>query len=387
MDLGSPITAALDYTPIGILVVRRDYNVRFWNACLEDWTGIPRADMIGHDLTQRYPQLGEPLYRSRLEGVFAGGPPVVFSAQLHRCIIPARLRDGTLRVQQTTVTAIPSSDGQDTYAMFAIQDLTDLTRQVQDYRRMRDQALAEARERRRAEEEVRQHAVELEARNADLDAFSHTVAHDLKAPLNLIQGYSDLILDYGIDTGTGEGKQYLKEIGRAVHRMNRIIREILLLSQVRKAEVTREPLIMSDIIDEACARLTDVIAAKQATLDRPDQWPVATGYGPWIEEVWANYLSNALKYGGHPPHMTLGADAPMNGQVRFWIKDNGQGLTAADCDRLFTQFTRLDQVDAQGHGLGLSIVRRIIEKLGGEVGVTSELNQGSTFSFTLPVSG
>nr|MBP7687134.1 HAMP domain-containing histidine kinase [Thermoflexales bacterium] len=258
---------------------------------------------------------------------------------------------------------------------------------VQDYRHMRDQALAEARERRRAEEEVRQHAVELEARNADLDAFSHTVAHDLKAPLNLIQSYNDLILDYGLDTGAPESKQYLKETRRAVDRMNRIIREILLLSQVRKAEVAREPLCMSDIIDEARARLTDVIAAKQATLVLPDQWPVATGYGPWIEEVWANYLSNALKYGGQPPHLVLGADAPRNGQVRFWIKDNGQGLATADCGRLFTQFTRLDQVDVQGHGLGLSIVRRIIEKLGGEVGVDSELNRGSTFSFTLPVRG
>ena len=344
MDLGSPITTALDYVPIGILIVRRDYTVRFWNACLEDWTGIPRADIVGHDLMQHYPRLGEPLYRSRIAGVFAGGPPVVFSSQLHRYIIPAQLRDGGLRVQQTTVTAIPSNDGRDTYAMFAIQDLSDLTRQVQDYRHMRDQALAEARERRRAEEEVRQHAVELEARNADLDAFSHTVAHDLKAPLNLIQGYSDLILDYGIDTGTPEGKQYLKETRRAVDRMNRIIREILLLSQVRKAEVAREPLCMSDIIDEARARLTDVIAAKHATLEIPGQWPVATGYGPWIEEVWANYLSNALKYGGQPPHLVLGADAPRNGQVRFWIKDNGQGLAAADCGRLFTQFTRLDQV-------------------------------------------
>jgi len=385
MDLGSPIISALDYAPIGILIVRRDYNVRFWNACLEDWTGIPRTDIVEHDLTQRFPHLGEPLYRSRIEGVFAGGPPVVFSSQLHRYIIPARLRDGSLRVQQTTVTAVPSSDGQDTYAMFAIQDLTDLTRQVQDYRRMRDQALAEARDRRRAEEEVRQYAAELEARNADLDAFSHTVAHDLKAPLNLIAGYNDLLIDYGIDARTPEGKQYLKEIGRAVNRMSRIIREILLLSQVRKAEVAREPLNMGDIIDEARARLTDIIAASHATLEMPEEWPIALGYGPWIEEVWANYLSNALKYGGMPPHIVLGADAPVNGRVRFWIKDNGQGLTETDCGRLFTQFTRLEQVNVQGHGLGLSIVRRIVEKLGGEVGVESELNHGSTFSFTLPV--
>jgi signal transduction histidine kinase len=169
--------------------------------------------------------------------------------------------------------------------------------------------------------------------------------------------------------------------------MHRIIREILLLSQVRKVNVAREPVCMREIVDEARSRLIDLITSGQATLEIPEHWPVALGHGPWIEEVWANYLSNALKYGGQPPHIVLGADAPANGQVRFWIKDNGPGLTAADCACLFAPFTRLDQVSTQGHGLGLSIVRHIVEKLGGEVGVESRINYGSTFSFTLPAAG
>jgi two-component system sensor histidine kinase/response regulator len=119
------------------------------------------------------------------------------------------------------------------------------------------------------------------------------------------------------------------------------------------------------------------------------------GHGPWIEEVWANYISNALKYGGSPPRIELGADPPppsppsggTEGEarmVRFWVRDNGPGLTPEEQARLFTPFTRLEQVRAKGHGLGLSIVRRIVEKLGGQVGVESEVGQSSTFSFTLP---
>ena len=114
---------------------------------------------------------------------------------------------------------------------------------------------------------------------------------------------------------------------------------------------------------------------------------MALGYGPWIEEVWVNYLSNALKYGGSPstpPQIELGAEAQPDGLVRFWLRDHGPGIPAESQAHLFTQFTRLDQVRAQGHGLGLSIVRRIVEKLGGQVGVISQVGQGSTFFFALP---
>jgi two-component system sensor histidine kinase/response regulator len=100
--------------------------------------------------------------------------------------------------------------------------------------------------------------------------------------------------------------------------------------------------------------------------------------------VWANYISNAIKYGGRPPHIELGATAQDDGMVRFWVRDNGAGLTPEEQTRLFIPFTRLDQVQVKGHGLGLSIVRRIVGKLGGQVGVESQVGQGSVFSFTLP---
>jgi signal transduction histidine kinase len=113
-------------------------------------------------------------------------------------------------------------------------------------------------------------------------------------------------------------------------------------------------------------------------------WPMVLGYAPWLQEVWANYLSNGLKYGGWPPRLTLGAAPQSNGMIRFWVQDNGPGLTPEAQGLLFTEFTRLEELRAEGHGLGLSIVRRIVEKLGGEVGVESTLGQGSVFYFTLP---
>jgi two-component system, sensor histidine kinase and response regulator len=180
-------------------------------------------------------------------------------------------------------------------------------------------------------------------------------------------------------------------------KMSSIIDDLLLLAETRSAEVDRKPLDMVSIVSEAQQRLADVAEQSHAEIVLLDvsTWPVALGYAPWVEEVWANYLSNALKYGGQPPCIELGA-APLpnppplagegegGGRVRFWVRDNGAGLTPEDQARLFTPFTRLDQVRVKGHGLGLSIVRRIVEKLGGQVGVESQVGQGSTFSFTLP---
>jgi signal transduction histidine kinase len=167
--------------------------------------------------------------------------------------------------------------------------------------------------------------------------------------------------------------------------MGSIVDELLLLSTVRQMEdVERKPLDMHAIVTEALRRLKGLRDEHQAEITLPDAWPTALGYGPWVEEVWVNYLSNAIKYGGDPPRAELGATVEADTQVRFWLRDNGAGIRPEDQQRLFTPFTRLDQAQAKGQGLGLSIVRRIVEKLGGRVGVRSEFGSGSEFYFTLP---
>ena len=149
-----------------------------------------------------------------------------------------------------------------------------------------------------------------------------------------------------------------------------------------------QPLDMGQIVNEARQRLAHMSQECGAEMVLPQAWPQAAGYGPWIEEVWANYLSNALKYGGTPsaaPRVELGATEQPDGLVRFWVRDHGPGLTPEQQAHLFTPFTRLDR-SCKGHGLGLSIVRRIIEKLGGQAGVESAgiPGEGSRFYFTLP---
>jgi GAF domain-containing protein len=234
---------------------------------------------------------------------------------------------------------------------------------------------------------LRQYAAELEAQNAELDAFAHTVAHDLKTPLTSLIGFSSLLNMRLDETADERLRSTLEIIGQNGRKMRNIIDELLLLASVRKMEeVEVSSLDMDGIVGEAMVRLMDVITENQADIMFPEVWPATIGYGPWVEEVWTNYLSNAIKYGGKPPLVELGAEEQADGMVRFWIRDNGDGLSSEDSKQLFTPFTRLHQVEIKGHGLGLSIVQRIVEKLGGQVGVesTGKAGEGSTFFFTLP---
>ncbi|HRF96947.1 MAG TPA: ATP-binding protein, partial [Aggregatilineales bacterium] len=91
-------------------------------------------------------------------------------------------------------------------------------------------------------------------------------------------------------------------------------------------------------------RLSLLIEETKADIDYPSDFPIAMGYAPWVEEIWVNYVSNALKYGGRPAKVTIGADDPKDGMIRFWVRDNGRGLTPEEQGRVFTPFTRLNQV-------------------------------------------
>ncbi len=216
----------------------------------------------------------------------------------------------------------------------------------------------------------------------ELDAFSHTVAHDLRNPLAAVVGYTSLMLS-GPVAADPETKRQLEMIMRSGDRMGRIIEELLLLAGVRKTEPQIAELDMAKVVAEVQDRLDFTLKEAGAEVVVPASWPAALGHAAWVEEVWTNYITNAVKYGGKPPRVELGADPATDGMIRFWVRDNGPGISKEDQARLFTPHTRLDQVRAKGHGLGLSIVRRIARKLGGDVFVESAPGQGSVFGFTL----
>lgn len=164
--------AILDHSPIGQMVLREDLVVVFWNRCLESWTGVPRSELLGKSILDYYPHLGNAKYSDRLASLLKGGPPIIFSSQLHRYIIPAPLPGGKFRFQYTVVTTIPAFVPDTHYAMFAIQDVTSLTEAIENHRKAHDWLLAEMGERRKTEAQLVKSTEELTRLNQILHESS-----------------------------------------------------------------------------------------------------------------------------------------------------------------------------------------------------------------------
>jgi signal transduction histidine kinase/predicted negative regulator of RcsB-dependent stress response len=240
----------------------------------------------------------------------------------------------------------------------------------------------------------RKRSEELEEQNAELDAFSHTVAHDLRNPLGGILNLVDS-LDQGWESIPPTVRsEMLQSAGEAARRSLNIMDGLLLLANVRSTEdMELESVDLEVSLDDAWELLQHLVTETGAVLEKdPSPWPRARGFQPWLVEVWLNYLSNAMIHGGHPPLMKAGWKREGE-EVLFYVSDNGPGLSQDERRMLFLPFEKLHQVRSKGHGLGLSIVKRIITRIGGTVGVESPAwggaegpSPGSTFFFTLPAA-
>jgi two-component system sensor histidine kinase/response regulator len=223
-------------------------------------------------------------------------------------------------------------------------------RQQQLYIQNQNQALAQR------TLELQARTEELEKRNLELDAFAHTVAHDLKNPLGGVVGLTEVLLSEcsSPQPRTAKVLERLGVVAQAGQQAINIIDALLLLAGVsRQKKMVMNTFNMATVINKIVnQRLNYVIKQKKAQVEQPAQWSDVYSYAPWVEEIWINYISNAIKYGGHPPHIILG-ETLLDNSVRFWVQDNGEGLTPEAQADLFTPFNRLHQKRVEGHGLGL----------------------------------
>jgi signal transduction histidine kinase len=234
---------------------------------------------------------------------------------------------------------------------------------------------------------LRHRTLDLQVCYKQLDSFSSALISDIRGPLGLIVSFAQALERDHEVLPDEELHRYLALIAQRGREVVEAVDGLLATQPGPSQEIEEEikPLDTASIVAEAMERLTYMIERYQAEVVLPESWPMAQGYGPWVEEVWFNYLSNAIKYGGCPPHVELGFDVSASA-VRFWVRDNGPGLAPEEQVRLFVPVARPSLSRDTVYGMGLSLVRRIVEKLGGQVGIESEVGQGSIFYFTLPVA-
>ena len=237
----------------------------------------------------------------------------------------------------------------------------------------------------RLQKELFAKSQDLAQKNAELDAYAHTIAHSLKTPLAAAVRFLEILNKFKSDGLSAEQQHLAEQAQSALAMTGEAIDALLLLSTVAQKNVELNPLDMESLVGQALNQLAEMISRTQSTVRVPPTWPQALGYAPWVGEVWLNLLSNALKYGGSPALIEL-AGVSDRAHVRFSVRDNGKPLSEDERNRVFTPFTRLHQERASGHGLGLATVQRIVTKLGGMVGVTDGSGGGNEFFFTLPAA-
>jgi len=239
---------------------------------------------------------------------------------------------------------------------------------------------------RQAREELAKRAAELEAANKELESFTYSVSHDLRAPLRHVVGYAELLQKQSSASLDEKGRRYMAMILEASKRMGNLIDDLLGFSRIGRAEARKTAVSLDQLVREVIAEL------KQDTKDRDIAWtvgalPVCYGDRSMLKVALMNLLSNAVKFTRIRPRakIEIGCADGKDNQVELFVADNGAGFDIQYVNKLFGVFQRLHRAEEfEGTGIGLATVQRIIHRHGGEVRAQGAVDQGATFYFSLP---
>jgi signal transduction histidine kinase/CheY-like chemotaxis protein len=234
-------------------------------------------------------------------------------------------------------------------------------------------------------EELRRRSLELEVLNRELEAFSYSVAHDLRSPLITIDGFGNLLKEACGENLTEESRGYLSRITQATERAKQLIEDLLSLSKIVRAPMKAAPVQLGPIAAEIAAGLKERYKERHVQFECGDG--IANADAGMVRIVLENLLSNAWKFSSKQPHakVQFGVSSSTSDLTTFFVRDNGAGFDPRYCANLFSPFHRLHtQEQFPGTGIGLATVRRIVNRHGGEIRAEAQVNQGACFYFSLP---
>ncbi len=234
------------------------------------------------------------------------------------------------------------------------------------------------------EEAVTQRTAELRRSNLQLETFVNSIAHDLRAPLRSMQGFAQLLVQEHSDKLNQQGRDYANYINTAAQMMDRLLIDLLAFSRINQQKIELVPVPMERIVESALSGCDAEIFKSEATIDSTSPWPTVLAHQATLQQVLVNLIGNAVKFVDQKaPQVRLRSEARPGNVVRIWVEDNGIGVPAEFHEQIFQVFKRLHTTAYPGTGIGLAIVQKGVERMGGRVGLVSAPGEGSRFWFEL----
>ena len=356
---------AVEQSPESIVITDLEPRIEYVNESFVRVSGYTRDEALGRNPSMLQSGLTAAETHRSLWAALAAGD--IWQGELIN-----KRKNGDIYTEWASISPVRQPDGRITHYLAVKSDISEKKRTDAELERHRDHL----------EELVNERTEALARANRELESFSYSISHDLRAPLRAINGFAQLLLDDRRDGWTAEERDHLDRIARAATKMGQLIDDILEFSRVSRAELKAAPVDMRALAQACVQELAGDYPAAQVAVD---SLPPATGDEAALRQVLANLIGNALKYSSKKaaPRIGIGTQE-VDGITAYFVRDNGAGFNMEYARRLFGVFQRV-HTDAEfpGTGVGLAIVKNIVERHGGRVWAEAAKDEGATFWFTL----
>ena len=354
--------------PLAVIQTDRDGIVQYWNKPAEAMFGWPAEAVIGRP-PRHIPPEGKAETATLRQQVLSG-------ESLTGVETERQARDGAVIPVSVSIAPVRNTAGEIISVMSVIEDVTERREAKAALHRLNVEL----------EERVAERTAQLKAMNKELETFAYSVSHDLKAPLRGIDGYSRFLEEDYQDVLDEEGRTFLSNIRRATKQMSQLIDDLLAYSRLDRRRVHRVPINLAQLVQTLVAEHREAIDARDATIARKGLDVTVMADPDGLAMALRNLLNNALKFTPETrqPVIEIGCEATGDGH-RIWVQDNGVGFDMKFQEQIFEVFQRLHRSEEYpGTGVGLAMVRRAVERLGGAVWAESERGKGATFYLQIP---